>query len=244
MAHNERKPSEQKELLRIEVTDTGIGIRPPDLKRVFGKFEQVDSSYARKQQGTGLGLALTKRLVEMHGGQIDAASEGEGKGSTFTVVLPVAGTAAVPETNDPVPDSNDGAENRKPEEMKEVLVVEDDAQARELLTHHLERAGFEVKCISDGRQVMELARERKPHAITLDILLPKSDGWEILKELKAAPETKDIPVVVVSVTQDRDLGLSLGASEFLIKPIVGKELIDILNDLLSAQANGAKAANK
>lgn len=234
----------RNELLQIDVMDTGIGIRAADLTRVFGKFEQVDSSYARKQQGTGLGLALTKRLVEMHGGQIVAASDGEGKGSTFTVVVPVVRSAVLPEAGESVSDKEDGAERRQPTGLSEVLVIEDDAQARELLTHHLERAGFQVECVSDGRRAVEVARETVPSAITLDILLPKSDGWEILKELKSLKETKHIPVVVVSITQDRELGLSLGASEFLTKPIVGQELIDILSGLLRAETNGDKVADR
>ncbi len=207
--------------LLLEVKDSGIGIKPQDMSRLFGKFEQLDSTYAREQQGTGLGLALSKKLVEMHGGKIWAESEGEGKGSIFRVLLPLH----------PPPESSGAQTSAEPSEAQGktlVLIVEDDPRSREILSHHMEHAGFAVACTADGREALKMAREAKPRAITLDILLPERDGWEVLRQLKSDPVTRDIPVFVISITEDRDLGLSLGAREFFFKPVDGGKLIGAL----------------
>jgi signal transduction histidine kinase len=211
--------------LFLEVRDTGIGIKAEDMGRLFGKFEQLDSTYAREQQGTGLGLALTKKLVEMHGGTIWAESEGVGKGSVFSVLLPLR--AAEP----PVPPAPAAAETGGAPGQNLVLVIEDDPRSREILSHHIEHAGFKVASTADGSQALQMAKESKPQAITLDILLPERDGWEVLKQLKSDPATRDIPVFVISITEDRDLGLSLGAKEFFFKPVDGAKLIGALQAL-------------
>jgi CheY-like chemotaxis protein len=189
--------------------------------RLFGKFEQLDSTYGREQEGTGLGLALSKRLVEMHGGEIWAESEGEGLGSVFNVLLPLSPAPALI-----IADTKGASERSGGKGV--VLVVEDDPRSREILTHHLERAGFDVTQVGDGKRVIQLAKEVKPKAITLDILLPDTDGWEVLKSLKADPLTKEIPVFVISITEDRELGLSLGARDFFFKPIDAAKLIEAL----------------
>ena len=209
----------------LEVRDTGIGIKAEDMGRLFGKFEQLDSTYGREQQGTGLGLALTKRLVEMHGGTIWAASEGVGMGSVFSVLLPMraAETPVLPAPSPTEPGEVPG--------QNLVLVIEDDPRSREILSHHIEHAGFKVACTADGSQALQMAKESKPQAITLDILLPEKDGWEVLKQLKSDPATRDIPVFVISITEDRDLGLSLGAKEFFFKPVDGAKLIGALQAL-------------
>ncbi len=208
--------------LLVQVIDTGIGIKAGDMGRLFGKFEQLDSSYGRKQQGTGLGLALSKRLVEMQGGKIWADSGGEGKGSTFSVLLPLgpepaAALEAFPATG------QEEADGRQV-----VLVIEDDPRARELLVYHLKQAGFAVICTADGDEGVEMAGGTNPAAITLDVLLPKTEGWEVLKRLKAGQGTRNIPVFVISITEDRELGLSLGAREFFTKPVDAARLIEAL----------------
>jgi len=211
--------------LLLEVRDTGIGIKAEDMDRLFGKFEQLDSTYAREQQGTGLGLALTRKLVEMHGGTIWAASEGVGMGSVFSVLLPLRPavisvlTAQAPSEPGEVPGQDI------------VLVAEDDPRSLEILSHHIKHAGFTVAATADGSQALQMAKESKPKAITLDILLPQRDGWEVLKQLKSDPATRDIPVFVISITEDRDLGLSLGAQEFFFKPVDGAKLIGALQAL-------------
>ncbi|MGH7537028.1 MAG: response regulator [Gemmatimonadales bacterium] len=198
--------------LEVAVADSGIGIKPEDLQRVFKEFEQLDSAYVRQQQGTGLGLALTRKLVELHGGRIHVESE-VGRGSTFRIVLPfraaarVAPVLAAPSV---VPRGEAGPL---------VLVVEDDLHAGDLLGHYLKEAGYRVAHAASGAQGIALARSLRPDAITLDILLPGEDGLAILGQLKGSPETQAIPVVVVSITDHRELGFSLGAVDWLMKPV-------------------------
>jgi len=211
--------------IEISVADTGIGIKPEDQERVFGEFEQLDSTYARQQEGTGLGLALTRRLIKLHGGRIWVESEGKGKGSTFTFVIPIKAEERkidIPtEPEEPLPSRPDADDSRPL-----VLVVEDDLQASELISQYLSEADYAVAHAFDGEQAIQMARELRPYAITLDILLPKKDGWEVLAELKSLPETKDIPVVIVSITEKRQLGLNLGAIQYFVKPVNKKQLIE------------------
>jgi signal transduction histidine kinase/ActR/RegA family two-component response regulator len=222
-------------IVEIRVRDSGIGIKKGDIHRVFGKFEQLDSSYARKQEGTGLGLALTRRLIEMHGGTVTVASEGEGKGSEFTVRLPVRPTRTEAETAHTLELlARINADNG---EKPLVLVIEDDPRAQELITYYLDRAGFAYEITSDAGQALDIAMTRKPVAITLDILLPDTNGWEVLRQLKARAETSPIPVFVISVTHDRELGLSLGAREFFVKPISGRELVDGIHEAMKERAS-------
>ncbi|MBK7971823.1 MAG: PAS domain S-box protein [Deltaproteobacteria bacterium] len=204
----------------ISVVDSGIGIRAEDRERLFREFEQLDASYARQQQGTGLGLALSKRLVELHGGQIWFESEGENRGTTFTFTLPFAGPA--PDVAAPAPAP------RRPDEPRTtlmvapdaplVLVVEDDLTSAALLKECFTVAGYRVIHASDGATALTLARDKHPAAITLDIMLPGMDGWTVLKALKSDPQTESIPVIIVSSTEDRQLGFTLGATDFLVKP--------------------------
>ncbi len=213
--------------IEVSVADSGIGIKPEDQERVFGEFEQVDSSYARQQEGTGLGLALTRRLVGLHGGGIWVESKGEGKGSTFTFVIPIEalereGEVSI-EPEEPLPFRPDVDDSRPL-----VLVVEDDLQASELISHYLSEAGYGVAHAFDGEQAIKMAWELRPYAITLDIVLPNKDGWEVLAELKSLPETKDIPVVIVSTVDNRLFGLSLGAIEYFVKPMNKEQLIETL----------------
>ena len=210
----------------IAVTDTGIGIAEADQEKVFEEFKQVDAASNRRQQGTGLGLALTKRFVEMHGGAVTLDSR-VGEGSTFSLHLPApAGNA--PAWN---PAQLDGSGRPV------VLVVEDNPQAAQLLGRHLERGGFAMAWAQDGRQAIAIAHELKPAAITLDILLPEVDGWEVLSELRRDPATHDIPVVVVSVVDDTALGRALGATDYLVKPVDGRILIDKLRRYLGTAPN-------
>ncbi|MFN8650358.1 MAG: PAS domain S-box protein [Gemmatimonadales bacterium] len=198
--------------LVLEVEDSGIGIRPEDQARIFLEFEQVDSSYARAQQGTGLGLALTRKLVELHGGSIAVSSE-VGRGSTFTVRLPVV-PPSLRQRVSPEPGSPGETDNRPM-----VLVVEDDPVSSELLTHYLVSHGYAVAHATSAAEAVALAREIRPVAITLDILLPDRDGMEVLAELRTLAETEEIPVIVVSITDDQERGRNLGVSEWLVKPV-------------------------
>lgn len=212
----------------VSVTDTGIGLRPEDLERVFGQFVQVDASLSRRHEGTGLGLALTRKLVELHGGTISAASPGPMQGSTFTIVFPcrevVLESPAAPDlpANCQIRRANRGSGPL-------VLVVDDDRSTNELLAQYLLEGGYSVVQAYHGKQALQLAQELSPHAITLDIRMPDMDGWNVLSVLKSSPSTRSIPTVVVSVTEDRKIGLALGASEWLVLPVDRRGLLDTLN---------------
>ena len=222
--------------IRVSVTDSGLGIKPQDQARIFGEFEQIDSSYGRLQQGTGLGLALTQRFVKMHGGRIWVESEGvEGHGSTFTFELPIELAEGVVTANS-IPQSQPSEilsfQSAKADSTKLlVLVGEDDPKARELFTHYLSEAGYAVAHAVDGEQTLQMVQDLKPYAIVLDVILPKKDGWDVLTKLKSDPTTRAIPVVIVSITEDRELGFSLGAVEYLVKPIKRERLIEVLDNV-------------
>ena len=208
--------------VEIAVIDTGIGIAEADLPRLFGEFQQLDPGPGRRQEGTGLGLALTKRLAVLHGGDVSVESQ-LGKGTTFTVRLPAHSVAP------------QEWPARKPEKARQVeagrplvLVVEDNPQAAEILGRHLEVGGFRMEIARNGTDALRMARELKPVAVTLDILLPEIDGWEVLTRLKQDESTRNIPVVVVSVVDNPALGRALGAIDYFVKPIDGRGLLSRL----------------
>ncbi|MEW6617947.1 MAG: FumA C-terminus/TtdB family hydratase beta subunit [bacterium] len=203
------------EMVQISVQDTGIGIAREDQEKVFEEFKQIDSSYAKQYAGTGLGLPLTRKLVELHGGKIWLESE-PGKGSTFTFTIPERVESKQQEAEYKV---------QKLEDKPTILVVEDESQSRELLTIYLEKAGYQVVYAVDGEEAIRKAKEIKPSAITLDLILPKKSGFEVVKELKSLPETKEIPIIIISMTDNKELGFSLGASDYLLKPVDKNELL-------------------
>jgi signal transduction histidine kinase/CheY-like chemotaxis protein/HAMP domain-containing protein len=220
------------EWIEIAVADTGLGLRTEDQERIFGAFEQVDSAYAREQQGTGLGLALTRKLVELHGGWIWVESE-LGKGSTFRFVMPRVRSAVIQEEFG-LP-SRDSADQSGTGPL--VLVVEDDRVAGDLLAQQLGQAGYRVARAATGDQAVALARRLRPDGITLDILLPDQDGLKVLSQLKAFPETQDIPVIIVSITENQELGFSLGAVDWLVKPAQRGDFLAAVRKAI-AGANG------
>jgi len=180
-------------MVEFSVADNGIGIPREDHERIFHEFEQVDSAYGREQQGTGLALALVRKLVELHGGRIWVES-GAGAGSTFRFTLPIQSADEIPPlAAEPAP-----GDGRPPGEGPLVLVVEDDPPASELLAHYLRDSGFRVLQTPSGEAALELARSVGPDAITLDIRLPGRHGSDVLAELKGDPRTADIPVVIAS----------------------------------------------
>jgi PAS domain S-box-containing protein len=206
--------------LTLSVRDTGIGMTEEQMGRLFQAFTQAEASTASKYGGTGLGLAISRRLCQMMGGDVAVASE-PGKGSTFTVRLPLAGAAAGEEQRSWRPDGG------RPERGT-VLVVDDDAGVRNLLGRFLSREGFRVETALDGETGLELARELIPTIITLDVLMPGMDGWSVLSSLKADPALAAIPVVILSVVDDKPMGFALGVSEYLTKPIDRKGLTAVL----------------
>jgi PAS domain S-box-containing protein len=209
--------------VEIAVSDSGIGIAKEDLGRLFTEFQQLDAGPGRQQEGTGLGLALTRRFAELHGGQVIVASE-LGKGSTFTLRLPLQ-SAARREAAPVAPPAVATTDPNRPL----VLVVDDNPQAAEILSRLLHTGGFRTAVARTGPEALRMAGELKPVAITLDILLPEVDGWEVLNRLKADEATQNIPVVVVSVVDNPSLGRALGAFDYFVKPVDGKALLSRLD---------------
>jgi signal transduction histidine kinase/CheY-like chemotaxis protein len=203
------------------VSDTGIGMTDDELRQVFESFEQVDAGTTRRFSGIGLGLAMVRRLVELMGGHIDVDSK-PGVGTNFIITLPIHSDRdepAVIEAPPEVPGVGDPI----------VLAIDDDPEVIGLLRDSLAPAHYRVVGALSGDRGLELARITKPFAITLDIMMPEKDGWQVLRELKADPELRDIPVVVMSIVSERDLGFSLGVTEYLVKPVDRHDLLDVLD---------------
>ncbi|MCP5367393.1 MAG: response regulator [Hyphomicrobiales bacterium] len=214
-----RTEADGRDMLSIAVSDTGIGMDQDQIERLFQEFTQADSSTSRKYGGTGLGLAICRRFSEMMGGGIVVESA-PGAGSTFTLTTPVNvddGHAAEPAA--PAPEAAAAQVGPADPAGMTVLVIDDDGAARTLLTRHLTKQGYHVATAENGTSGLELARKLAPDAITLDVMMPDKDGWSVLKELKADEITKDIPVVMCTIVDDKNVGLSLGAIDHLTKPI-------------------------
>jgi len=201
---------------RISVSDTGVGIAAEDLEHVFEEFRQVGDLKAR-EAGTGLGLALCRRLAEAHGGHLAVTSE-VGRGSRFELVLPDSRSA--PAASPPEP-SSAGAESSG----ASILVIEDDPGAVRLLRTYLEGEGYNVEVATDGETGIAAARANAPDAIILDVLLPGIDGWEVLRRLKGDPGLRDLPVVVVTVVDERNVAMNLGAVDYFLKPVRREALL-------------------
>jgi PAS domain S-box-containing protein len=205
----------------FRVRDTGIGMTAEQLGRLFETFSQAEASTAAKYGGTGLGLAISRRFCQLMGGDVDVASE-VGTGSTFTVRLPADGPVeATPLADAATPARAGGAAGT-------VLVIDDDASARDLVTRFLEKQGLEVIGAADGAAGLQAARARRPHVITLDVVMPGLDGWAVLTALKGDPVTAEIPVVMLSVVDEKNLAFALGASDYLTKPIDRDRLTMVL----------------
>jgi signal transduction histidine kinase/DNA-binding response OmpR family regulator len=209
------------ESLEIAVADTGIGIAEEDRGRIFQEFQQLDSGADRRAQGTGLGLALTRRFAVLHGGDVRMESE-VGKGSVFTLVLPLTLVVTEQPAVEQIPPATDAPEAH---DRPLILVIEDNPVAAELVTRTVERGGFRAAVARSGTEALTRARELHPVAITLDILLPELDGWEVLSRLKRDPTTSNIPVVVVSFVDSPELGMALGALDYFVKPVRAGELL-------------------
>jgi len=208
-------------LAHISVTDTGIGIRPEDQKVVFDEFRQVGKTTRGVTEGTGLGLAITKRLVERQSGTIGLSSE-LGKGSKFTFTLPLSQKATETQPSESLVGTVSG--RKRPL----VLVVDDETPSRELLVSYLAPEGYETATASSGAEALVKALELLPDAITLNMLMPGKNGWEILHRLKTTPATAAIPIVIVSIVDDKGRGFALGASEYLVKPVKKEVLLSAL----------------
>jgi signal transduction histidine kinase/DNA-binding response OmpR family regulator/ligand-binding sensor domain-containing protein/protocatechuate 3,4-dioxygenase beta subunit len=197
----------------FHVSDTGIGMTPEQLSRLFEAFSQADASTTRRYGGTGLGLAISRKFCRMMGGDLTVTSQ-PGKGSSFIVTLPS-------EVLSPTPEQVTSFFTRSAAVARHssVLVIDDDASARELIARSLSKEGFQVELAGDGKTGIEMARALKPQVITLDVMMPGMDGWAVLAALKADPATADIPVIMLTIVDDKQIGFALGAADYFTKPI-------------------------
>ena len=221
----------------ISVTDTGVGIRAEDQAVIFEEFRQVEGPAGATHEGTGLGLAITKRLVEQQGGRISLESE-FGKGSRFTFTLPAGSRGAETSlVNEPPSPSIVIGEGRgKPL----ILVVDDEVTARELLASYL-CPGYRIAMAESGEEAVKQARHLRPDAVTLDVMMPGANGFETLAALKKAPETANIPIIIVSIVDQKQVGFALGAVDYLIKPVRKPELLDAIRKYVLPQSDEDEA---
>lgn len=222
-----REREGEQEWIRFTVSDTGIGMTPEQLEVVFEEFTQADSSTERRYGGTGLGLTISQRLTELMGGSIAVESE-LGVGSNFIVRLPAFAALGSGPAVIELADGGAAALPSGSATSDTVLVIDDDPAVCTLLLRALEGEGLTVRTATSGEEGLHLARTLRPTAITLDVLMPNLDGWTVLSELKADPETADIPVIMLTIVDDHQRGFALGASEYLTKPVERKRLLDIL----------------
>ncbi|NEP60637.1 MAG: response regulator [Symploca sp. SIO2G7] len=228
--------------LRFIVSDTGIGMRDDQIEKIFDAFTQADASTTRKYGGTGLGLAITRQFIKMMGGEITVESIYK-QGTTFSLVIPQVVQAihlkgktffaSTPSSERESAVLSSGLKSQTSEQT--VLVIDDDQDAREILRRSLDEAGYSVVCAASGEQGLALAGELLPDAITLDVMMPEMDGWSVLRQLKQMPAVAKIPVILLSIVDDRPTGHSLGAADYLTKPIDRKRLLSVLEAHLSGQ---------
>ena len=207
----------------FRVTDTGIGMNDEQKSRLFEAFAQADASTTRKYGGTGLGLAITRRFIRLMGGEVTVESE-LGRGSTFTMTLP----AIVRETSAPHEAASASRFTAAPTSGDTVLVIDDDVNTRDLMRRFLEKEGFHVEEAASGAEGLLKAKASSPTVITLDVMMPGMDGWSVLQTLKSDAMTMEIPVIMVTMIDNRNLGFALGATEYLTKPMDKTRLATIL----------------
>jgi signal transduction histidine kinase/DNA-binding response OmpR family regulator/HAMP domain-containing protein len=217
----------------LSVADSGIGISREQQERIFDPFTQTDASTTREHGGTGLGLTISRSFVQLHGGRIWVESV-LGEGSTFYVALPIERPDSAMEGGTaPVIGSGTPATETVPEgESGElILSVDDDTGVINLYRRYLNQRGYRVFGLTDSRRVLDMARRLQPYAITLDVMMPRKDGWEVIRDLKADSSTRDIPVIICSIVSEAERGMSLGAADYLVKPIMEDDLVAALDRL-------------
>ena len=226
-----REAGEDGDWVAFQVADSGIGMTPEQVGKLFQTFSQADASTTRKFGGTGLGLAITKRLCRLLGGDVSVASE-PGQGSSFTVRLPavLAPPEAVAEVSPVMSPRPDGAST--------ILVIDDDPIVRDVMRRFLDGEGFQVVTAADGAEGLRLARQLRPAVITLDVLMPHMDGWAVLTALKAEPGLADIPVIMLTMIDEKNFGYLLGAADYMTKPIDRHRLSAMLHKYRPAQPTG------
>jgi CheY-like chemotaxis protein/anti-sigma regulatory factor (Ser/Thr protein kinase) len=235
----QRIENREQQWMIFRVRDTGIGISEEQQENLFKEFAQADVSIARKYGGTGLGLAISSRFAQLMGGQISVESE-PGKGSIFTVQLPVQVSA---ERADPA-SQKPQAEARAPEpppkpQAETILVIDDDPAVRDLMSRFLLKLGYHVVSAVNGDEGLKLAKVLRPVVITLDVVMPGLDGWEVLKQLKSDPDLSNIPVIMVTIVDNEVTAMNLGAANYLVKPVDRDRLAEMVE-----QYRGATAASR
>jgi CheY-like chemotaxis protein len=244
-----RDGDDGKQWINFSIADTGIGLTPAHIERLFEEFSQADSSTTRKYGGTGLGLSISRRLCRMMGGDITVTSA-PGTGSTFTARLPavVNHTPLADSGMTPLPVADSGmAPLRVAAEAigggliatgnATVLVIDDDADARDFMRRFLSREGFDVITANSGAKGLEAARVHRPALITLDVLMPGMDGWRVLQELKADPDLCAVPVIMLTILDEKNKGIALGASEYMNKPVDRVRMRHVLDRLRQGNAD-------
>jgi signal transduction histidine kinase/CheY-like chemotaxis protein len=211
---------EGQQFAEFAVIDTGIGMTPEQIGKLFQEFSQADASTARQYGGTGLGLAISRRLCQMMGGDVTVTSE-IGKGSSFVVRLPATQTSLT--TQQEV-----GASAPEVARGECVLVIDDDQTSRDLIADYLRQAGFSAITAAGGREGLRLAKQYHPLAITLDVMMPDLDGWTVLAAVRGDPEVSDIPIIMSTIVDERRQGMALGAAGYLTKPIDRQSLIELI----------------
>ena len=244
----ERRRRDGRDWLEFRVGDTGIGMTPEQTEKLFRAFQQADTTTSRKYGGTGLGLVICRKFCQLVGGDVEVKSD-YGKGTTFTVRLPADaktkdGTAAAPSKRLPTPRPGQNISvpvaqpAAAPNGHGTILVIDDEENARDLLSRMLTKEGFQVVTAASGDEGLKLARQLRPKAITLDAMMPGMDGWTVLTRLKADKDLSEIPVVMITIEDRREMGFALGASDYMTKPIEADRLIELLNKYKNGRPTG------
>lgn len=244
----ERRRRDGRDWLEFRVGDTGIGMTPEQTGKLFRAFQQADMTTSRKYGGTGLGLVICRKFCQLVGGDVEVKSD-YGKGTTFTVRLPADaktkdGTAAAPSKRLPTPRPGQNISvpvaqpAAAPNGHGTILVIDDEENARDLLSRMLTKEGFQVVTAASGDEGLKLARQLRPKAITLDAMMPGMDGWTVLTRLKADKDLSEIPVVMITIEDRREMGFALGASDYMTKPIEADRLIELLNKYKNGRPTG------
>jgi signal transduction histidine kinase/DNA-binding response OmpR family regulator len=226
-----------EKIISFKVSDTGIGIKPDQLKKLFRAFSQADNSTTRKYGGTGLGLAITKQFTTMMNGEILVESE-YGKGSTFTLNLPQIAQQFEDDITSSFEENVTPSGIFNPHYTKTVLVIDDNHNDRRFLHRYLTGEGYNVALATNGQQGLQMALEILPDLITLDVMMPEMDGWETLVRLKNNPKLANIPVVMSSIIEDRHLAQTLGAADYLVKPVEKQRLVNVLDKHIGRDEQG------
>ncbi|HKV46947.1 MAG TPA: ATP-binding protein [Candidatus Acidoferrales bacterium] len=230
----QRIENRDQQWMTFRVRDTGIGISEEQQENLFKEFAQADVSIARKYGGTGLGLAISSRFAQLMGGQISVESE-PGKGSAFIVQLPVQVSAERADPSSQKPQTEPRSAEPAPKPLAEtILVIDDDPAVRDLMSRFLLKLGYHVVSAVNGDEGLKLAKVLRPVVITLDVVMPGLDGWEVLKQLKSDPDLSNIPVIMVTIVDNEVAAMNLGASNYLVKPVDRDRLAEMVEQYRAA----------